>query len=232
VGHHVLLQGLFLTQGSNPRLLHWQVGSLPLGHLGSPALCSLYSMYFTVRTLTHLSLITTLTDRYYSCFPCWETKTQRGGKYLPQGHIPSVVNQDLNLSNQPSRFCPLTPCSCWVASVMSDSVCTWLLYPWDSPGRNTGVGCHASPRGCSWPRDRTPVSFVSGLGRQVLYPFSTTWEAPLTPLTCLIYSVYFLIAIKTNSFVLQFKISSCIPSKIILHADCFVPWWNTLDYFL
>ena len=39
VGCHFLLQGIFLTQGSNPRLLHvlhWQEDSLPLCHLGSP----------------------------------------------------------------------------------------------------------------------------------------------------------------------------------------------------
>ena len=39
VGCHALLQGIFLTQGSNPRFLylwHWQVDSLPLYHLGSP----------------------------------------------------------------------------------------------------------------------------------------------------------------------------------------------------
>ena len=33
VGCHILLQRIFLTQGSNPRflhILHWQVGSLPL----------------------------------------------------------------------------------------------------------------------------------------------------------------------------------------------------------
>ena len=30
MGCHFLLQGIFLTQGSNPCLLHWQVGSLPL----------------------------------------------------------------------------------------------------------------------------------------------------------------------------------------------------------
>ena len=38
MGCHFLLQGIFLTQGSNPsllRLLHWQVNSLPLCHLGS-----------------------------------------------------------------------------------------------------------------------------------------------------------------------------------------------------
>ena len=29
---HFLLQGTFLTQGSNPSLLHWQADSLPLSH--------------------------------------------------------------------------------------------------------------------------------------------------------------------------------------------------------
>ena len=39
-------------------------------------------------------------------------------------------------------------CCCCVASVMSDSVrphrwhTTRLHHPWDSPGKNTGVGCH------------------------------------------------------------------------------------------
>ena len=39
VGCHFLLQGIFLTQGSNTyllHLLHWQADSLPLSHLGSP----------------------------------------------------------------------------------------------------------------------------------------------------------------------------------------------------
>ena len=38
-GLHALLHGIFLTQGSNPRvlcLLHWQAGSLPLAPLGKP----------------------------------------------------------------------------------------------------------------------------------------------------------------------------------------------------
>ena len=35
VGCHFLLQGIFLTQGSNPGLLHWQADSSPLSHLGS-----------------------------------------------------------------------------------------------------------------------------------------------------------------------------------------------------
>ena len=36
VGCHFLLQVIFPTQGSNPHLLHWQVNSLPLSHLGNP----------------------------------------------------------------------------------------------------------------------------------------------------------------------------------------------------
>ena len=35
-GKNSILQGIFLTQGSNPSLLHWQVDSLPLCHLGTP----------------------------------------------------------------------------------------------------------------------------------------------------------------------------------------------------
>ena len=42
-GCHFLLQGIFLTQGSNScllRFLHWQADSLLLCHLGSPFLLS------------------------------------------------------------------------------------------------------------------------------------------------------------------------------------------------
>ena len=35
-GCHFLLQEIFLTQGSNPRLLRYQADSLPLSHLGRP----------------------------------------------------------------------------------------------------------------------------------------------------------------------------------------------------
>ena len=34
--YHFLLQGIFLTQGSDSCLLHWQVDSLLLSHEGSP----------------------------------------------------------------------------------------------------------------------------------------------------------------------------------------------------
>ena len=49
---------------------------------------------------------------------------------------------------------------------MSDSVILWtvgsrLLYPWDFPGNNTGVGCFSFSRGSSQPRDQTHGSYVS-----------------------------------------------------------------------
>ena len=43
VGCHALLQGISLTQGSNPHLfhlLHWQAGSLPLAQPGKPSVCT------------------------------------------------------------------------------------------------------------------------------------------------------------------------------------------------
>ena len=42
VGCHFLLQGIFPTQGSNPHLLHWQVDSLLLSHLGTPKYLFIY----------------------------------------------------------------------------------------------------------------------------------------------------------------------------------------------
>ena len=57
-------------------------------------------------------------------------------------------------------------------SVMSDSLqphelqSTRLLCPWDSPGKNTGVSCHALLQGILQLRDQTRVSCI---GRQILY---------------------------------------------------------------
>ena len=41
--------------------------------------------------------------------------------------------------------------------------------PGDSPGKNTGVGCHALLQGISQPKDQTHVSYISYTGRQTLY---------------------------------------------------------------
>ena len=47
-----------------------------------------------------------------------------------------------------------------------------LLCPWDSLGKNTGVGWCALLQGSSWPRDRTCFSCISCIAGG----FLTTWE--------------------------------------------------------
>ena len=44
-----------------------------------------------------------------------------------------------------------------------------LLHPWEFPGNNPGVGCHFLPWGSSQPTDRTCISCVCCIVRQVLY---------------------------------------------------------------
>ena len=53
-----------------------------------------------------------------------------------------------------------------------------LLYPWDFPGKNTGVGCHFLSRGSSPSRDWT---HISSIGRPVLY-YWVTREVRVTAL--------------------------------------------------
>ena len=68
VGCHLLLQGIFLTQGSNPSLLQWLPDSLPLSHLESP-LVKLPLRYFNMSLFfAHLlgNMIKTYLPRYYS----------------------------------------------------------------------------------------------------------------------------------------------------------------------
>ena len=59
-----------------------------------------------------------------------------------------------------------TSCSLWPAR---------LLCPWDTPGKNTGVGCHFLLQGIFWPRDGTHFSCVSCIGRH--------WQADSLPLS-------------------------------------------------
>ena len=54
VGCHALLQGIFPTQGWNPRLLRWQVDYLPLSHQGNPS--GIY-LKFTFRWVCETSLL-------------------------------------------------------------------------------------------------------------------------------------------------------------------------------
>ena len=70
-------------------------------------------------------------------------------------------------------------------SVVSDSAWPYglwparLLCPWDSPGKNTGVDCHAL---LQWIPRMEPGSLMSPMLAGRFFTTSTTWEAPLTAL--------------------------------------------------
>ena len=53
---------------------------------------------------------------------------------------------------------------------------TWLLCPWDSPGKNTGVICHALLQGIPPPRDG-PTSLTSPALVGGFFITSVAWEA-------------------------------------------------------
>ena len=67
------------------------------------------------------------------------------------------------------------PCVCVTRSVMSDSLRPHglyparLLWPWNSPGKKTGVGWHSLLQGIFLTQGLTQVSCI---GRQILYPLS------------------------------------------------------------
>ena len=70
--------------------------------------------------------------------PVLTTSNCSSGNYL-YTHITISITTSLGLVNQ---SCP-THCD------------PMLLCPWDSPGKNTGVGCHALLQGIFQPRDQT-----------------------------------------------------------------------------
>ena len=65
--------------------------------------------------------------------------------------------------------CLVMPYSLWPHELQP----TRLLCPWDSPGRNTGVGCHSFSRGSSWDTDWIQVSHIAGR----FFTLQTTREA-------------------------------------------------------
>ena len=114
MGRRSLLQGIFLTQGSNASLLyllHWQGGSLPLMPPENPTKIS--------ATAKSLQSCPTL------CNPI-------------EGSLP------------------------------------WLRLPWDSPGKNTGVGCYFLLQ-CMKVKSK---SEVAQLGRLLATPWTAAYQAP------------------------------------------------------
>ena len=116
VGCRVLLQGIFLTQGLNPRLLrllHWQAGSLPLAPPGK--------VYLDLYDSAILGQGLNLSYTFLSC-NCGQKKN-RSSNFVLLGDVCacSVMSHSWQLHGlQPTRF----------------------FYPQHLPGKNTGVDSH------------------------------------------------------------------------------------------
>ena len=77
-------------------------------------------------------------------------------------------------------------CVSLVASVVSDFLQPLglqpigLFCPWDSPGKNTGVGCHALLQGI-FPTQGSNLQLMSPALAGGFFTSSATWEAPSLP---------------------------------------------------
>ena len=116
MGCHALLQGIFPTQGSNPRLLHflhWQEGSLPLAPPGKPlensirlgvepVIAASVSMSLRLQTEAPLSPFHIRNLQSPDSLPCVPPPTQ------------SCLPGRILLLHPPSCFLPRrrTPCPC------------------------------------------------------------------------------------------------------------------------
>ena len=67
---HFLLLGIFLTQGLNLYILHWQVDSIPLSHQGSPNL----STRINIKVTDEIHIIKTCITR--KLLGAWEDQTE------------------------------------------------------------------------------------------------------------------------------------------------------------
>ena len=83
-------------------------------------------------------------ESWLSSWEGWDPRVGRG--------VPQALVVRMGFRTQP-YLCESGICACSVASVVSDSLRhyglspTRFLNPWDSAGKNTGVGCHAFLQG-------------------------------------------------------------------------------------
>ena len=54
-----------------------------------------------------------------------------------------------------------------------------LPHPWDSPGKNTGVGCHSLPQGIFLTQGSNPLSLMSPALAGGFLTTSDTWGSPI-----------------------------------------------------
>ena len=151
---HFLLRGIFPTQGSNPRVLYWQVDSLPLSYQGSPYIardaicmkldfsdtCCLTGRGFAIfKVLTMMSIGKYIENNVIGYLPL--------PLYTSSVHFRSVAQSCLTLCDPMNRSTPglpvhhqllefisnSCPSSWWCHPAISSSVTPFSSYPQSLP---------------------------------------------------------------------------------------------------
>ena len=133
----------------------------------------------------------------------WDQVKTICGNITPGTNIDLLQNITVNFIPRKRVQRPICCCCCQVTSVVSDSVrphrwqATRLPRPWDSPGKNTGVGCHfllqgmkvkresevaqscptpSDPMDCSLPGSSVHGIFQARILEWVAISFSSAWK--------------------------------------------------------
>jgi len=104
-------RGIFPTQGSNPHLLHWQMDSLSLGHLGVPCLINtifIYSYYHSVYGICPFKFFFFSESEMLDSWSHWLTLAQESRHKCPCVYS-GASEADWGASDEMSALLP----SCW-----------------------------------------------------------------------------------------------------------------------
>ena len=143
MGCHFLLQGIFPTRWSNPQLLHllhWQVDSLPLSHLGSPQSSGRH-IQFRLRAA--------YIDAYRVLYRDFAEKNQEGSPvhhislYLPASLLAHLITKFrkycLLWFSKTNLWCLKLPSTPYSHSSAQNSMTGWQVEsPWIWPVRDKG----------------------------------------------------------------------------------------------
>ena len=148
VGCHFLLQGIFLTQGSKPHLLHllhWQADSLLLYHLQV-----LGGHKHSIHTKERGWINKTV--------PCSASRwhiSEEGVPHKGKNILTCVCAKSLQSCLTLCDPMDCSPPGSSVHGILQARILEWVVKP--------------SSRGSSRPRDRISISYISCVGRWVLY---------------------------------------------------------------
>ena len=133
LGWHFLLQGIFLTQGSNSHLLHWQADSLSLLYLNTFGIYRIFNLFFYPPFLHHHCLVIffSFNNFYSSSFTTFiPMEFQHGwenSRLLPQqvtsAFSTSIRQYSISQASSSRNQCQQCLCDLWMGTMHSLTEC-------------------------------------------------------------------------------------------------------------